>query len=137
MPIDKNLFEEYVEARRKLDLVEDELFSRVREICEVCTNIAPCERITNIETEDEDPMYFDEPEVYVSVTSFDYGDESYHFPKRYLDMALDEIKADVERTKKLVEEEEQRAETDAEYEQYLKLKKKFENTETEQPWVIR
>ena len=126
MVTDKNLFEEYVDAKRKLALVEDELFSQVRKICEVCTNIHPRERIINIETEDEDPMFFDEPEVYVGVTSYDYGDESYHFPKRYLDMTLDEIKADVERMKKLEEEEEQRAKADAEYKQYLRLKKKFE-----------
>lgn len=129
MPIDKNLFEEYIEARRKLALVEDGLFSQVREICEVCTDIGSRERITNIETEDEDPMYFDEPEVYVRVTSYDYGDDSYHFPKRYLTMTLDEIKADVERIKKLKEEEEQRAETDAEYRLYLRLKEKFEKTD--------
>lgn len=126
MPIDKNLFNEYLEDRRKLFLVKDKLFSQIREICEVCTNINSRERITDIEIEDEDPMYFDEPEVYVDVTSYDYGDESYHFPKRYLDMTLDEIKADVERMKKLEEEEEQRTETDAEYRKYLKLKEKFE-----------
>ena len=125
MPIE-NLLKEYVEARRKLTLVEDELFSRVREICEVCTNINPRERITNIETEDEDPMYLDEPEVYVGVTSHDYGDDTYYFPKRYLNMTLDEIKADVERLNKLEEEEEQRAEAEVEYRQYLKLKEKFE-----------
>lgn len=128
MPIDKNLFEEYVEARRKLASVEDELFSQIREICEVCTNINPRERIVDIETEDEDPIYFDEPEVYVGVTSYDYGDESYHFPKRYLDMTLDEIKADVESMKKLEEEKEQRAKEKAEYRKYLKLKEKFEKT---------
>ena len=131
MPIDKNLFEEYVEARRKLASVEDELFSRVREICEVCTNISPRERITNIETEDEDPMYFDEPEVYVEVTSYDYGDDSYYFPKRYLDMTLDEIKADVERMKKLEEEEKQRTKAEVEYRQYLRLKEKFEKSHKE------
>ena len=130
MPIDKNLFEEYFESRRKYALVKDELFSQIREICEVCTNINSRERITNIETEDEDPVYFDEPEVYVEVTSYDYGDDTYHFPKRYLDMTLDEIKADVERTKKLEEEEEQRAKTDAEYKQYLRLKEKFEVSES-------
>ena len=130
MPIDKNLFEEYFEDRKKLFLVKDELFSRIREICEVCTNINSREEIINIETEDEDPIYFDEPEVYVEVTSYDYGDDTYHFPKRYLDMTLDEIKADVERIKKREEEEEQRAETDAEYRQYLKLKEKFEGSES-------
>ena len=124
--IDKNLFEEYVEARRKLALVEDELFSRVRKICEVCTDIDPRERITNIETEDEDPMYFDEPEVYVGVTSYDNDDGSYHFPKRYFDMTLDEIKAEVERMKKLEEEKKQRAKENAEYKQYLRLKERFE-----------
>lgn len=129
MPIDKNLFEEYFESRRKCALVKDELFSQVREICEVCTNINPRERITNIQTEDEDPIYLDEPEVYVEVTSYDYGDETYYFPKRYLDMTLDEIKKDVERMKKLEEEEKQRAKADAEYKQYLRLKKKFEKTE--------
>ena len=74
-------------------------------------------------------MFFGEPEVYVEVTSYDYGDESYCFPKRYLDMTLDEIKKDVKRMKKLEEEEEQRAKADAEYRQYLKLKEKFEKTE--------
>jgi len=126
MPVNKNLLEEYLEDRKKLFLVKDELFSQIREICEVCTNINSRERITDIEIEDEDPMYFDEPEVYVGVTSYDYGDESYHFPKRYLYMALDDIKADVERMKKLEEEEKQRAETDAEYKQYIRLKEKFE-----------
>lgn len=126
MPINKNLFNEYLEDRRKLFLVKDKLFPRVREICEVCTSIHPRERITNIETEDEDPMFFDEPEVCVEVTSYDYGDESYYFPKRYLDMTLDEIKADVERMKKLEEEEKQHAKEKAEYKQYLKLKEKFE-----------
>lgn len=110
-------------------MVKDELFSQIREICEVCTNINPRERITDIETEDEDPMFFDEPEVYVKVTSYDYGDESYCFPKRYLDMTLDEIKKDVERMKKLEEEEKQRVKENAEYRQYLKLKEKFENKE--------
>ena len=124
--IDKNLFEEYFESKRKCALVKDKLFSQVREICEVCTNISPRERIIDIETEDEDPIYFDEPEVYVGVTSYDYGDESYHFPKRYLDMTLDEIKADVERMKKLEEEKEQRAKEKAEYKKYLRLKEKFE-----------
>lgn len=122
MPIDKNFFEEYFEFRRKCA----ELFSQIREICEVCTNINPRERITKIETEDENPVYFDEPEVYVGVTSYDYGDELYCFPKRYLGMTLDEIKADVERMKKLEEEKEQRAKEKAEYRQYLKLKEKFE-----------
>ena len=128
MPIDKNLFEKYVEARRKFTLVEGELFSQIREICEVCTNINSRERITDIEIEDEDPIYFDEPEVYVGVTSYDYGDDSYHFPKRYLSMTLDEIKADVKRMKKLEEDEEQMAKEKAEYKQYLKLKEKFEKT---------
>lgn len=123
--MDKNLLEEYFEARRKFALVKDELFSWVREICEVRTDIAPIERITNIETEDEDPMYFDEPEVYVGVTSYVYGEESYHFPKRYLDMTLEDIKAEVGRTKKLEEEEEQSSKIDAEYKQFLKLKEKF------------
>ena len=131
MPIDKNLLEEYLEDRKKLFLVKDELFSQIRKICEVCTSIHPRERITNIETEDEDPMFFDEPEVYVEVTSYDYGDETYHFPKRYLDMTLDEIKADVERMKKLEEEDEQRAKTDAEYKQYLRLKEKFDKPRKE------
>ena len=126
MPIDKNLLEEYLEDRKKLFLVKDELFSQIREICEVCTSIHQRERIINIEIEDEDPMFFDEPEVCVEVTSYDYGDESYYFPKRYLDMTLDEIKADVERTKKLEEEEKQRAKKNAEYKQYLRLKEKFE-----------
>lgn len=128
MPIDKNLLEEYFESIRKCALVKDELFSQIREICEVCTNINSREEITDIQTEDEDPIYLDEPEVYVGVTSYDYGDETYHFPKRYLDMTIEEIKADVERTKKLEEEEEQRAKADAEYKQYLKLKEKFEKT---------
>ena len=122
MPIDKNLFEEYFESRRKCALVKEELFSQIREICEVCTNINPRERITDIQTEDEDPIYLDEPEVYVGVTSYDYGDETYYFPKRYLDMTLDEIKADVERIKKLEKEEEQRAKAEVEYRLYLKLK---------------
>jgi len=126
MSIDKNLFNEYLEDRKKLFLVKDKLFPQVREICEVCTNINSRERITDIEIEDEDPMYFDEPEVYVEVTSYDYGDESYYFPKRYLDMTLDEIKADVEHMKKLEEEEKQHAKEKAEYKQYLKLKEKFE-----------
>ena len=126
MPSDKNLFDEYLETKRKLDLVKDELFLQIREICEVCTKIGPRERITNIETEDEDTTYPDEPEVCVEVTSYDYGHDAYYFPKRYLGMALDEIKADVERMKKLNEEKERMAETDAEYRQYLKLKEKFE-----------
>ena len=128
MPTDKNLFDEYLETKKKLDLLKDGVFSWIRDICELCTNINPRERITDIETEDEDPMFFDEPEVYVEVTSYDYGDESYCFPKRYLDMTLDEIKKDVERMKKLEEEEKQRTKTDAEYRQYLKLKEKFEKT---------
>lgn len=126
MPIDKNLFEEYFESRRKCALVKDELFSQIREICEVCTSINPHERITDIQTEDEDPIYLDEPEVYVGVTSYDYGDETYYFPKRYLDMTLDEIKADVDRIKKLEEEEERRVKEKTEYKLYLRLKEKFE-----------
>ena len=129
MPIDKNLLEEYFESIRKCALVKDELFSQIREICEVCTNINSRERITDIQTEDEDPIYLDEPEVYVGVTSYDYGNETYYFPKRYLDMTLDEIKADVERMKKLEEEEKQHVKEKAEYRQYLKLKEKFEKKE--------
>ncbi len=127
MAIDKNLFDEYFETKKKLDLLKDDVFSWLRDICELCTNIASCERITDFHI-NEEPEYLFEPEVIVDVTSYDYGDETYHFPKRYLDMTLDEIKADVERMKKLNEEEEQRAKTDAEYRQYLRLKEKFEKT---------
>ena len=130
MLTDKNLFNEYLKTKKKLDLVKDELFLQIREICEVCTNINSRERITDIAIEDEDTTYLNEPEVCVEVFSYDYGDDTYYFPKRYLDMTLDEIKADVERIKKREEEEEQRAETDAEYRQYLKLKEKFEGSES-------
>ena len=128
MLTDKNLFNEYLKTKKKLDLVKDELFLQIREICEVCTNINSRERITDIAIEDEDTTYLNEPEVCVEVFSYDYGDDTYYFPKRYLDMTLDEIKADVERIKKLDEEEKQLAETDAEYKQYLRLKEKFEKT---------
>ena len=127
MPIDKNyLFEEYLEAKKKLDLLKDGVFPWLRDICELCTGINHRESITDFHF-NEEPEYLDEPEVIVYVTSYDFGDDTYHFPKRYLDMTLDEIKADVERMKKLEEEEEELAETDAEYKQYLKLKEKFEN----------
>ena len=123
--IDKNLFEKYLETKKKLDLLKDGVFSWIRDICELCTNISSRERITDFHF-NEEPVYADEPEVQVDVTSYDYGDETYYFPKRYLNMTLDEIKADVERLKKLEEEEEQRAEAEVEYRQYLKLKEKFE-----------
>lgn len=125
MPTDKNLLNEYFETKKKLDLLKDDVFSSLRDICELCTGIASCERITDFHF-NEEPEYMDEPEVLVDVTSYDYGDETYYFPKRYLDMTLDEIKADVERIKKLDEKEKQQAERDAEYRQYLRLKEKFE-----------
>ena len=125
MSIDKNLFNEYFETKKKLDLLKDGVFSWIRDICELCTNISPCERITDFHF-NEEPIYIDEPEVMIDVTSYDYGDETYYFPKRYLDMTLDEIKKDVERMKKLEEEKEQRVKEKTEYRQYLRLKKKFE-----------
>lgn len=126
MPIDKNLFNEYLDTKKKLDSLKNEVFSELRNICKLCTSINPREIITDFQF-NENPVYpEDEPEVIVDVTSYDYGDETYYFPKRYLDMTLDEIKKDVERIKKLNEEEEQRAEADAEYRQYLRLKEKFE-----------
>ena len=131
MPIDKNLFDEYLETKKKLDLLKDGVFSWIRDICNLCTSISPCERITDFDF-NEEPEYLDEPEVIVDVTSFDFGEDTYYFPKRYLDMTLDEIKKDVERMKKLEEEEEQRAKADAEYKQYLKLKEKFEKKEKPQ-----
>ena len=130
MDNDKNLFNEYLEAKKKLDLLKDGVFPRLRGICELCTSISPRESITDFHF-NEEPEYMDEPEVLVDVTSYDYGDETYYFPKRYLDMTLDEIKADIERIKKLNEEEKQRAETDAEYRQYLRLKEKFEKSHEE------
>lgn len=131
MPIDEKLFDEYLEAKKELDLLKDGVFSQIRDICELCTNINSRERITDFHFNDE-PEYTDEPEVLVDVTSYDYGDETYYFPKRYLTMTLDEIKADVERIKKLNEEEEQRDKEKAEYRQYLRLKEKFEKREEKQ-----
>ena len=126
MPIDKNLLNEYLETKKKLDLLKDDVFSWLRDICKLCTSsILPNESIMDFYL-DEEPEYADEPEVIIEVSSYDYSNQTYYFPKRYLDMTLDEIKADVERIKKLNEEEEQRAERDAEYKQYLRLKEKFE-----------
>lgn len=126
MPIDKNLLEEYLETKKKLDSLKDGVFSRLRDICKLCTSISPRETITDFHF-NEEPEYLDEPEVMVNVQYNGY-DTYYYFPKRYLDMTLDEIKKDVERMDKLEEEEEQRAKEKAEYKQYLKLKEKFEKT---------
>lgn len=128
MPTDKDLFNKYFEMKKKLDSLKNNVFPQLRDICELCTCINPNESITDFHF-NEEPVYADEPEVIVDVTSYDYGDDTYYFPKRYLNMTPDEIKADVERIKKLDEDEKQRAETDAEYRQYLKLKEKFEKKE--------
>ena len=55
-----------------------------------------------------------------------------HCRKTTLQKMFDEIKANVEHMKKLAEEEKQRAKTNAEYKQYLKLKEKFEKEEEKQ-----
>jgi len=130
MPIDKNLVKEYLETKKKFDLLKDRMFSWLRDICKLCTNISDCESITDFHF-NEEPEYIDEPEVIVNVTSYYYGDDTYYFPKRYLNMSLDEIEKDIERMKKLEDEEEQRAKIDAEYKQYLKLKEKSEKTREE------
>lgn len=130
MPVDKNLFDEYLETKKKFDLLKDKVFSQIRNICKLCTGISPGESITGFCFNDE-PECLDEPEVLVDVTSYNFGDDTYCFPKRYLDMTLDEIKADVERMKKLEEEEEQRVKEKAEYRQYLRLKKRFEKKDIE------
>ena len=120
----RSLFERWYDSEKKLWNLREEVFSRIREICELCTNINSGDRITNIEI-DEDGDYIGCPAVVVNVDNWEVGSDTYFFPKSYLDMTLDEVAADFEKRKKEEAEEEAREKLEAERAEYLRLKEKF------------
>ena len=117
--------DKYFELKKQMDEVCDDVYPRIKEICEVCTRFTSGDRIESIEIEYDEPMMFDEPEVCVSVENWSCGPDTYFFPKRYLSMTIDEIKADVEKQKREKEKLEQKLALDKERREYERLKKKF------------
>ena len=126
------LLDNYFEVKKQMDKVCDEVYPLIKEICEVCTRLTDGDRIESIEIEEDEPLMFDEPEVCVSVENWNCGPDTYYFPKRYLSMTIDEIKADVEKCKKEEEDKEQKRRLEKERREYERLKKKFDKKDGEQ-----
>ena len=125
--IDKNLIDKYFKSKKAFEEIQTELFPRIFDICKVCTRISFNDRIQFIDiNDDEDVFMLDEPEVCVHVENWDCGPDTYYFPKRYLDMTIEEIKADVKARKEAERKERAQETLEAERKLYQSLKRKFE-----------